>query len=175
MNFGDLILKRESTRAYTGEMVSKEDLALIANAGRFSPSARNSQPWDFYIVSGEKLEEMKKAVQFYGTNAFTDKAGAFIAVVLCDANLSVRPGMPVRNFEQCDLGMAVVGMAYQATDIGLGTCILGMFNEDMIKEIVGIAGDERTVKLVLAVGVPETVPVRTKTRKSLDDVAHFVD
>lgn len=175
MNFDELILKRESCRAYTGEKVYKEDLAFVVNAGRMSPSARNSQPWDFYIVSGDKLDDAKRAVQFYGTNAFTDKAGAFIVAVKEDADLPVRPNMPVRNFEDCDIGMAVVSMAYQAADMGLGTCILGMFNENMLKEIVGIPNDKRTVKLVLAVGIPEDIPVRTKTRKGTYAVAHFVD
>lgn len=175
MNFDELILKRESCRAYTGESVSRDALAKIVDAGRFSPSARNSQPWDFYVVCGEKLEEMKKAVQFYGTNAFASKSAAFIVVMLENINLPVRPDMPVRDFKQCDLGMSVVSMTYQAADMGIGTCILGMFNEEMIKEIIGNPDDERTVKLVISVGVPENIPVREKTRKTADEVAHFID
>ncbi len=175
MNFNELILKRESCRAFSGESVSKDDLTLIVDAGRFSPSARNRQPWDFYVVSGNKTDDVRKAVQFYGGNLFTDKAAAFVAVVKNEVESNIPSNLPQRNFVECDLGMAMVSMAYQAADIGLGTCILGMFNEDMIKSAVGIDGDTRTVKLVLAIGVPESKSVRTKMRRDADDVAHFVD
>ena len=45
MKFEEMLLKRESCRAYADKPVSREDLLKICDAGRLSPSGCNAQPW----------------------------------------------------------------------------------------------------------------------------------
>lgn len=178
MDFKDLTLKRESCRAYTGEKITKEQLEIILEAGRMSPSACNSQPWYFYAVIGEKIDAVTKGVQFFKTNPFASKAGAYVVVIGAKPNYPERVGQSIcgREFMENDIGMTVVSMAYQAADIGLGTCIIGAFNEKVVKEAIGMdKKDKRSIKLILAIGVPEKAEVRKKTRKSLDEIVTFVD
>lgn len=51
MDFIELCKQRESCRSYTDEQVSDEALRTIVEAGRLAPSACNSQPWKFYVVT----------------------------------------------------------------------------------------------------------------------------
>lgn len=178
MDFKDLIYKRESCRSYTGEKVSREQLAQIVEAGRMSPSACNSQPWDFVVVCGEKFDAVRKGVQFFNTNKFADKASAFILVFGAKANYPERVGAAIcgREFSQNDIGMTTVSMAYAAADMGFGTCIVGGFNEKVVKEAIGLdKKDKRSIKLILVVGVPENEAPRKKSRKSADETVHFAD
>lgn len=178
MDFKDLILRRESCRSYTGEKVSREQLDAILEAGRLSPSACNSQPWSFYVVSGDKMDAVRKGVQSAGANKFADKAAAFIVVFGEKPSYPERVGATIygRDFSGNDIGMTVVSMAYAAADVGLGTCIVGAFNEKAVKEGLGLdKKDKRSIKLILVVGVPAQETVRSKSRKQMSAIAHFVD
>ena len=55
-----VIQKRRSIREFLSEPVSKQILAEILAAGQKAPSAMNSQPWEFVVVSGRTLEEIKR-------------------------------------------------------------------------------------------------------------------
>mgnify|MGYP003308982523 FL=1 len=178
MNFNELVEKRESCRAYTGAPVKREDLDTIVHAGRMAPSAKNTQPWKFYVVSGEKLEDMAEAVKVMGFNKFVDNAGAFIAIV-ADKSTTLDKMMKTvtsRDFVENDIGIAVASMTYQASDLGLGSCILGAFSGKAVAKVIGIDESRaKDVKLVLAVGKRENPEVRVKKRKDLHDVVFYVD
>ncbi len=178
MNFLELVSNRESVRAYTNDAVSLEQLSSIVEAGRLSPSACNSQPWHFYIIKDESaVDKMKKAVQFFRTNAFTKASQAFIVLLGENPSYPERVGESIcgRNFRDIDMGIACANMTLQATSIGLGTCILGGFNESRVKDVIGVADrDKRHIKLVLSVGVPESTTPRPKTRKSTADVVTII-
>ncbi|MEG1529337.1 MAG: nitroreductase family protein, partial [Clostridia bacterium] len=114
MEFLDLCLKRESCRTYTGESITSSDLHQIVEVGRLAPSACNSQPWHFYVVSaGETLQGVKDGVKVLGTNKFTDKAGAFIVIAGAKENYTERVGQAIygRDFSNIDIGITVANMA----------------------------------------------------------------
>jgi len=68
-----------------------------------------------------------------------------------------------------NVGIAVSFMMLRAVEMGLGTCWVGMFNEGLIKERLGIDKDLRVVCL-LAVGKPSTVAAPERKRKNLEDI-----
>ena len=178
MNFNELVEKRESCRAYTGAPVRREDLDTIVHAGRMAPSAKNTQPWKFYVVSGEKLEDMAAAVKVMGFNKFVDSAGAFIAIV-ADKSTTLDKMMKTvtsRDFVENDIGIAVASMTYQAADLGLGSCILGAFSGKAVAKVIGIDESRaKDVKLVLAIGKRENAETRVKKRKELTETVFYVD
>lgn len=180
MDFFELSLKRESCRDYTGEAVPREALDRILEAGRLAPSACNSQPWHFYVAdNGGSLEKLKEYVQPMGSNKFTSKAGALIAIVGTKPNLPERVGNIIgdKDFSSIDIGIAVANMTLAARDLGYGTCILGMFYEDKIKVLCGISPKDKRyrVRLVLAVGRMSVEVPRKKTRKSAQEVVTYLD
>ena len=61
MNVMEAISKRRSIRAFKSEPVAEDILKKIVDCALRAPSASNSQPWEFAVVSGAKLEEIKQA------------------------------------------------------------------------------------------------------------------
>lgn len=179
MDFLELCKKRESCRSYTDEPVRDADLREIIEAGRIAPSACNSQPWKFYVVGSDSksLAGMRQAAQIAGNNKFAAKASAFIVIFREKPNYSERIGQVLfgREFSAIDIGLTVENMVLCAASLGLGTCILGMFDERAVKACIGLdKKDRRKVELVIAVGVPASSEPRPKKRKSTEEIAVFV-
>lgn len=57
MDFFDVVKKRRTVRAYTGEPVSKNDLIQIIDAGRQAPSGFNRQGWCFVAITEKSMIE----------------------------------------------------------------------------------------------------------------------
>ena len=178
MDFKKLIDVRESCRAYTGEPVDSKDLDAILRAGRMSPSAKNTQPWKFYVVQNERKAELCEAIKVLGFNKFVDNAGAFIVIVADSTAVMDKIAKVVtsRDFVENDIGIAIASMTYQATDLGYGSCILGAFNGKEVCKAIGIDEDKaKDVKLILAVGKRASDEIRVKTRKDITETTIFVD
>jgi nitroreductase len=176
-DFFDLINRRESCRDYDGRPVEREKLLACLQAARIAPSACNSQPWRYFVISGETVPEIAKLTQLAGQNRFTDKAAAFAVVVEEEAVLSKLAGSVVGShqaFAQIDIGLSVMQFCLAAAEQGLGTCILGIFDENAIKKLLDIPKPRR-VRLVISVGYPATDQIRQKRRKPLEEIAEFID
>ncbi|MBR7150229.1 MAG: nitroreductase family protein [Oscillospiraceae bacterium] len=180
MKFEEMVLRRESCRAYQNKSVSREDLMKICEAGRLSPSGCNAQPWKFIVVDEpEAKAKLCDALVVEGglTGApWREQCPAFI--VLVEQTAKVMPAIltyykNTQRFAQGDIGIACMNMCYQAMDLGLSTCMLGMNDQKKMEEYFGIPeGSE--VRLVLAVGyAAEEKEPRAKVRKSFDEVVCF--
>ncbi len=176
MNFNELILKRESCRNYNGEPVSTDLLLKCVDAARLSPSACNSQPWKYYVVNTpENAQKVRACVQPNGANKFTDKCPAFAIVTEQEATLKPHVAERVKNkqkWAENDIGLSVAHYCLQAADLGLGTCIIGMVDEEKVKEFFGI---EEKVRLVIATGYSADEAPRNKVRKALEDVCEVIE
>ncbi len=175
MEFEKLCLKRESCRSYTGERVPQAVLRNMVEACRVAPSACNNQPWRLYVADSEEaLKAVSDAVTFFGTNKFAEKAGAFIVIEGVEEIYPerVRESLCGRRFDDIDIGICAAFMTLAASDLGYGTCIIGCFNEAVIKAAVG-ADEKANIKLVLAVGRPSDAEPRKKTRKTTEDIVKF--
>ncbi|MEE1357556.1 MAG: nitroreductase family protein [Clostridia bacterium] len=170
----DLIKTRQSCRSYSGRDVEREKLQKILEAGRLSPSARNSQPWYLTLaVSAEKVAAVGECTRAGGKNAFTDKCSAFIVVSEqeCEAAFG---GKPHRYYAEMDIGMCVMNICLQAQSLGVSSCIIGAFDEEMLKKVAGI-DDDKNIKLVIALGyASDGYPVREKTRKSFEEAVKII-
>ena len=179
MKFEEMLLKRESCRSYLDKAVAKEDLIKIAEAGRLSPSGCNAQPWKFMIVNEpEALEKLRDALVLSngGTGApWRDQCSSYIVIVEQKANVMqavLDYYGDSQRFAQGDLAMACLNMCYQAMDLGLSTCIIGMNDQKKMEANFGIPADN-IVRLVLAVGYAEEKEPRRKIRKAFDKVVCF--
>ena len=64
------------------------------------------------------------------------------------------------------------GFGFQAADIGMGTCIIGWFDEPAVKKLLGIPKKKRA-ELLIAVGYPGKSELRTKIRKSKEQICSY--
>ncbi len=177
-NLKELILKRQSCRKYNGKPVDKETIIKCLDAARLAPSACNSQPWHFVVVTeNETKERLAKLVQIIGGNMFADKAPVLIAV--CEEKCPklmprVLEKWDCKRFAQGDLGMAVAHLTLQAAELGLATCIMGTFEDKDVKTLLNIPSGQ-SVRVIVALGHPEEETIRDKDRKSIYEIATFVE
>lgn len=174
MDFERLILTRQSDRKYASDRVDREDILKCLEAARMSPSACNSQPWKFIVVDDKaKLAEMADAAEGLGMNRFTHGVPVMVAVVMESMNTSARLGSLVKrkDYSMMDLGMAVEHFCLQAADLGLGTCIMGWFDERRIARLLGVPRRKR-IQLLIALGHPLN-QTRRKIRKPLEEMSSW--
>ena len=174
MDFERLILTRQSDRRYMPDPVSREDVLKCLEAARMAPSACNSQPWKFIVVDDkEKLMEMADAAEGLGMNKFTRGVPVMVAVVLEKMNATARLGslLKHKDYSMLDLGMAVEHFCLQAADLGLGTCIMGWFDEKRIARLLGVPRRKR-ISLIISLGYPEN-PTRRKVRKPVEEMSSW--
>jgi len=164
---------RYSCRSYELKSVSEGDLTAICEAARLAPSACNSQTWRFVVVQDRSIiskicdEAMRPVVR----NRWMREAPVLIVGCSKLDILANKIGSAVTGIEyyQIDLGIAMEHMVLKATELGLGTCWIGWFREDRIKEILGIPGSIR-VSALLAVGYPGKGVSARKKKKSLAEI-----
>ena len=180
MKFEEMLLKRESCRGYNGKPVAREDLIKICEAGRLSPSGCNAQPWKFVVIDeADAKAKLCDAIVVDGgkTGApWREECPAFIVFVEQKAN--VMPAVleyykDTQVFARGDIGMACMNMCYQAMELGLSTCMIGMNDQKKMEEYFGIP-EGNSVRLVLAVGYPKAeTPARDKIRKPFEEIVSF--
>lgn len=173
MDFSELVNKRQSDRKYQQKPVDRTLLVQCLEAARVAPSACNSQPWKFVVVDEPSLvSEMASAAAGMGMNKFAFQAPVIVAVVLEKMNLTARIGSVIKDKEYSllDVGIAVEHFCLQASELGLGTCILGWFDEKKVRKLLKI--ERRRVPLLITVGYPDG-PVRKKVRKKLDEMSSW--
>lgn len=174
MEFIELVNKRQSDRKYAPKPVAREHILKCLEAARLAPSACNSQPWKFIVVDDRaKLAEMSEAAIGLGMNKFTVQVPVLVAVVQENMNLSAKAGSIVKSkdYSMMDLGIAVEHFCLQAAELGLGTCIMGWFDEKKVKKLLGVPRSRR-IQLLIALGHPDT-PTREKIRKPLEAIASW--
>lgn len=166
MNFFELTNKRQSTRKFKTDELKQSDLDIIVEAARRSPSAVNSQQYKIHVATGEAAKKIAKARGPY--NNFVDDAPCMIVITKERSNLLLKFAnkFTKKDFTDIDIGILAATICYQAEDLGIGSCMLGLFKEDEIKEILNTKSE---VALLIVLGYPvDDYELRIKKRKYLD-------
>jgi nitroreductase len=172
----DLIISRQSDRKYSEKPVEKEKLDRIVEAGRMAPSACNAQPWKFIVVTDHelvlKIAEAASA-KLIGMNSFVAQAPVILVVVREQANLSSRVGASIKNkdYSLIDIGIATENICLQAHAEGIGSCIIGWFDEKQIRKLLSIPKSKR-VELIITLGYSLS-DQREKRRKPPEDTVSY--
>jgi len=169
MKFSELIHLRQSTRKYSSTPIPPEAIDLCVEASRMAPSACNAQPYSFIVVNDVDLKNKiaKETVGLLGSfNKFTLNAPVIVVIVMEKPNFTSKIGTVLKHIEYplIDIGIAAEHFCLQATELGIGTCMIGWFNEKPIKKILNIP-DKKEIGLLISVGYPETDHLRLKVRK----------
>ena len=156
MNVMEAIKARRSIRKYKPEPISREDLLRLLEAARLAPSGGNRQPWRFIVViDPERRKSLASVSQGFVADAYA------VIVALGDPKVS-------RWFKQ-DPMIALEHVALEATELGLGTCWIGAFNEAEVKRVLKVP-EELSVIALMSIGVPAEQPP-ARPRRPIEEIA----
>ena len=176
--FLEALFQRQSVRGYTDAPVEPEKLSRCLEAARMAPSACNSQPWKFVVVDDPQL---KDTIADYTTsgplvpmNHFTRQAPLLVVIVRESPNFTSKIGTLLKDkpYTLMDIGIVALQFCLQATAEGLGTCILGWFNEKKVKKALNIPKSKRA-ELIITVGYPSSQTLRPKVRKKMEEICCY--
>ena len=174
-DFLELVQNRQSDRAFDKDRLVEDDkLNRILEAARLAPSACNAQPWRFVVVTDSALSiEVGKAAAGLGMNKFAKDAPIHILIVEESANITSLLGgkWKDKHFPLIDIGIVAAHISLAAENEGLGSCIIGWFDEPKIKSLVGIPASKRLL-LDVVIGYP-LKGKRRKIRKVKDKVVGY--
>jgi nitroreductase len=136
----ELIKTRRSIRKYKGKEVSKELIMKVLEAGSWAPSASNNQPWRFVVVSDiDLIKKIGASSTVIGViNRFVETAPV-IVVIFSQAH---------HRWVDLDCGICAQNIMLEAHSLGLGTCFIGAFRRNNIKNILGIPEKARIIGLI---------------------------
>lgn len=172
MKFEEVIKNRYSLRDYDEERkVSDEVLKRVIEMAINAPSACNGMPYEIYVARGEKKNEIAKSRKLM-MNKFMEKADVIFVIVESNYNLQGRVGdkLQKNDFRSIDIGIMTQNICLSAASLGLGTCIIGMYDEEKIKKIVGT--DEK-IRLLISMGY-EKKSGKPAKKKSVEDVFKII-
>ncbi len=178
MDFLELVKTRQSTRSYDPDRsVEREKVERCIEALRLAPSACNAQPWKLVIVDDPELKAAvarAAASKLLGFNHFSKQAPVLVVVVREEPNLTSKLGSVLKDkpYTLMDIGIAVEHFCLQATAEGLGSCIMGWFDELAVKKLLGIPKNKRA-ELILSLGYPAKPDIRQKIRKPVQEICSF--
>jgi nitroreductase len=178
MTFQELISRRQSVRKYQEKSVEREKIDKIIEAVHIAPSTCNSQPWKLIIVDEPELKKSVALATFSKTisfNKFAVQAPVIAVLVIEKAKLIAQIGGSIKNQEYpyYDIGIAAAHFCLQAAELGLGTCIIGWFDEKKIQQLLNIP-EKRKIGLVITLGYPpEDFILRQKIRKPVEEICRF--
>ena len=176
-SFFDLVHERRSVRSYNEKQVPPDLIERAIEAARLAPSAHNSQPWKFIVVDNTAIKNEIAAActsPRMPINKFVPKAPVIVALVSERRGLLMRLAslLKRRKFHLIDLGIAAEHFCLQAHDDGLGTCMIGWFSERRVKKLLKVPFGRR-VHLLISLGYTDDKKVRTKKRKSAEEMLSY--
>ena len=155
MEFMDVLLKRRSTRKFSDEKITKDELDKILKAGLLAPSSMNRKPVNFLVVERkETLSQLAKSKD-HGAELI---AGADKAIVVIADTM-------VADTWCEDSSIALTYLHLAATDLGIGSCWVqihlrekdGVDAEEIVRDIVKIDNHYRIVG-IMALGHSDDIP-----------------
>jgi len=167
MDVMDAIRSRKSVRAYLDKPIEDEKLNTVLEAGRLAPSASNRQEWRFVIVRDAGTR--KKLAAVAGGQAFVGEAP--VVIVAC----AVTDGHVMKCGQlsyPIDVAISLDHITLAAAEQGLGTCWIGLFDEQKVKELLEIPEQVRVVEL-MPLGYPADPSIRVKKRLALTEIVRY--
>lgn len=170
MSLMDIIKTRKSVRSYSDvKDLTTADLSKILEAARLAPSAKNIQEWKYIVIRDKNI--IKELVPACKDQKFI--SGASVVVVGCSDQTDYVMTCG-QNAYTVDLAISMEHMALMAAELGIGSCWIGAFYEDRVKELLNIPNKVRVVSL-LTLGYPlhDLKTIVTTTRKNVEEIVCY--
>ncbi|MEM4598762.1 MAG: nitroreductase family protein [Candidatus Diapherotrites archaeon] len=141
MDFFEVVDKRFSARKYLKKDVEKRLIDMVIETSKKAPSAGNLKAYKILVVTKQRTkEEISKAAY---NQSFVSEAPAlliFCALPSKSASVYGKRGAELYSIQDATIAASYAQLA--ATALGLATCWVGAFNEDRVKEILGLRDDK---------------------------------
>ena len=167
MEFFEVVKTRRSVRAYNSNHPNENVIEKVLEVVRLAPSGSNRQPWRFIKVTDAK--KRKELVKACGGQDFIWQAP--IIIVACGYDIKYNRGGYMESMSfLVDVSIAFTHLILAARAEGLGTCWIGAFKNDKVKEILDIP-DEWQVVALTPIGYPSgNAFVETTSRKTMNEI-----
>ena len=179
MTAKECITGRRSIRRFKPDAVSHELIAQIVETASFAPSWKNTQIVRYIAVEGEKKAALAKCTSIYpGNGSIMNQAPMVIAVTAItgrcgyerDGSFYTPKGT---GWQMYDAGVASEAFCLAAYEQGLGTVIMGLFDEEEASKVLQLPEGRELVALI-PIGYPAEAPNAPK-RKTVQELITFMD
>ena len=166
MSFAKLVEQRYSVRKYDSRPIEPEKMEQILNAGRLAPTAVNYQPQRILVLQGEDMEKFTECTPF----RFNQPA----VLVVCYDKKESWKSRSGREIGDVDGTIVMTTMMYQAQELGLGSCVLGIYKEALLRERFRIP-EQLEIVALMTLGYPaEDAEPNAKLHYSRKDLSETV-
>lgn len=177
MTAKECIKGRRSIRKFTDQPVSHDILAQIVETASYAPSWKHSQITRYIAVEGEAKAALAACTTIFpGNGAIMENAPMVVAVTIIkgrsgyerDGSFSTPKG---DRWQMYDAGVASEAFCLAAYEQGLGTVIMGLFDEEAAAKLLKLPEDRELVALI-PIGYPAESPVAPR-RKAVEDLLSY--
>jgi nitroreductase len=125
----DTIFSRRSIRVYDSKKLDKETVTKLLRAAMAAPSASNSRPWEFVVVTDvEKINFFRSKMKYGDYNA--------PAIIIVCGNTAIAQNDSAKRFWVQDCSAATENLLVAAAGLGLGTCWVASYPKEDVMKIV---------------------------------------
>jgi len=182
MDVFEVIRWRRSVREFSPKKIEKEKILQILEAGRFAPSSSNRQSWHFVVVDNENLIKQIPEKVIVGTKSIISWIkDAPLVIVGCYTKAITHfvAGLYGHENHLIDISIAMTHMVLEATELGIGTCYIGWFNEKHLKNLLKIP-DRYRIAMLVVLGYPKDLStpegiggIKPRPRKELKEIVSY--
>jgi nitroreductase len=162
--FLEFLKSRRSIRCFKDEMISKDVIKMILEAGRWTPSASNRQAWRFIVIKNKEMIKKLSETAIYGK--FIREAPVLVAII---GKVHENPNWYVQ-----DTSLASMQMMLMAWSLNIGTCWIGSMDREKAKEIIGIKKDDFLLTILPFGYLREKIP-NPPPRKDFDQIIEWIE
>lgn len=167
MDFLELAKERYSVRKMKPEKIKQEDLDKILEAARLSPTAKNLQRERLLVVDTEEgIQKLKQCTS-------CDFGASTIIVISYEKDDEQNESEDSRKYGLIDTGIVVTHMCLEATNLGLGTTIVGLFDRELTQKLFNIPAKYQP-ELLLPIGYIDRKPsILHEKRKTIEELVKY--
>ena len=167
MSFLELAKERYSVRKMGLEKIKKEDLDKVLEAARLSPTAKNLQRERLLVIDTEEgIEKIKQCTE-------CDFGASTIIVISYEKDDEENESEFSRKYGLIDTGIVATHMCLEATNLGLGTTMVGLFDRELTKKLFNIP-EKYQPELLLPIGYIDRKPsILHERRKEIKEIVKY--
>ena len=155
---------RRSIRSYQGKPIEDIKLNMILEAGRWTTSASNRQPWEFIVIKNKEI--LLKLTKCLSYGRFMREVPVAIAIV---GKVKTSP-----KWYLIDTSLVSMNMMLMAWSLGIGTCWIGAMNREKAKEIIGLGVKDHLLTLLPFGYIQGEIPEPT-ARKLKKNIVKYIE
>lgn len=180
MNDLELLKTRRSVRRFTDEIVPKEVIQNMIEISRYAPSWKNFQIVRYNILQNKELIKQigEVAVNGFSYNTKTLSNAHQVCVLTYKKDISGKhetgeQATDKTDWEVFDAGIAALQFCLAAHTLGVGTVIMGIINEEIIRKTISIPEDEAIGSLIVF-GYPKFPNPKAPSRKEVNELVRYL-